>query len=82
MSRKLTLDIPQEFIDLCAEDGTEPETVLRGFIADLCGIVSGQTAPREDGYTSNGSDERDYARRYYERVGYPYWKEWEAPDAL
>lgn len=28
--------------------------------------------PRADGYSSNGSDERDYAEAYYNRVGYPY----------
>lgn len=28
--------------------------------------------PREDGYSSNGSDERMLARQYYDRVGYPY----------
>jgi hypothetical protein len=31
--------------------------------------------PRIDKY-SNGSDERDYARQYYDRVGYPYQAEW------
>jgi hypothetical protein len=47
--------------------------VLTGFIADLCGIVSWASEPRADGYNSNGSDERDMARAYYERVGYPWW---------
>jgi hypothetical protein len=27
--------------------------------------------PRPGGYSSNGSDERDRAEGYYERVGYP-----------
>ena len=50
-----------------------PEVVLRGFIADLCEIISWHSAPRADGYSSNGSDERRMAREYYERVGYPWW---------
>jgi hypothetical protein len=49
-----------------------PEGVLRGFIADLCELVSWAEAPRTDGYASNGSDERRYAMEYYERVGYPW----------
>ena len=51
-----------------------PEIVLRGFIADLTGIMNFVSSPRADGYSSNGSDERDMARAYYERVGYPYLK--------
>lgn len=68
----LTLELPAEFVDLCAADGATPETVLRGFIADLAGIINWARAPRPDGYGSNGSDERDMAQAYYERVGYPY----------
>ena len=71
---KLTLELPPEFIALCAGDGVTPETVLRGFIADLAGIVNWAANPRVDGYSSNGSDERMMARDYYERVGYPYWE--------
>jgi len=76
MKRNLTLKLPDEFLDLCRRDGTDPETVLRGFIADLCEITSWASSPRTDGYSTNGSDERMYARQYYERVGYPYWKEY------
>jgi hypothetical protein len=46
-----------------------PEIVLRGFIADLCGIINWHASPREDGYSSNGSDERRMAQDYYDRVG-------------
>ena len=76
MKRKITLTLPSEFIELCQQDDTTPEQVLRGFISDLCGIVSWAANPRTDGYNSHGSDERDLARAYYERVGYPTWKEW------
>lgn len=70
---RVTLTLPDEFVALCRQDGIDPEFVLRGFIADLCGLISWQNEPRTDGYNSNGSDERTYARQYYERVGYPYW---------
>jgi hypothetical protein len=61
-----------EFLALCEADEVAPETVLRGFIADLCAIRNYASEPREDGYQSNGSDEQMLARQYYERVGYPY----------
>ena len=71
--KRITLDLPPEFIALCRHDGIEPEVVLRGFIADLCRLISWADNPRTDGYCSNGSDERSMAREYYERVGYPWW---------
>jgi len=71
--RKVTLTLPEEFLDLCESDLQKPEAVLRGFIADLAGIVNWQSNPRTDGYSSNGSDECDLAQAYYERVGYPTW---------
>lgn len=80
MKHTLTINLPEEFIALCKEDDTNPETVLRGFIADLCGIMNWAANPREDGYSSHGSDERMRARDYYERVGYPYWKGWRDKD--
>ena len=78
MSRKtkpkpITLALPEEFIALCQRDGVVPDVVLRGFIADLCQIMSWAAEPRTDGYSSNGSDERSMAREYYDRVGYPWW---------
>lgn len=73
MPKEIKLNLPEEFIELCKEDGVEPERVLRGFIADLCQLTSWQSNPRTDGYCDNGSDERMMARQYYERVGYPFW---------
>jgi hypothetical protein len=70
---RITIDLPAEFVELCQADGVKPETVLRGFIADLAGIMNWAANPRADGYSSNGSDERSMARDYYERVGYPWW---------
>jgi hypothetical protein len=66
----ITLALPEEFIALCASDGVTPEQVLRGFIADLAGIMNWAASPRADGYSS---DERSMAREYYDRVGYPWW---------
>ncbi len=74
MRRNVTLRLPDEFMSICVEDGIDPETVLRGFVADLAAIISwADNPPRTDGYNSNGSDERSKARDYYERVGYPWW---------
>lgn len=80
--RKVTIDLPDEFLELCDFDRTDPVRVLRGFIGDLCRIISWQSEPRLDGYNSNGSDEREYARAYYDRVGYPYQGEWLRENAL
>ncbi len=65
--RRLALNLPPEFIALCKGDGTTPAVVLRGFIADLCGLGL-VTWARHDGYGSNGSDERMMARAYYDRA--------------
>jgi hypothetical protein len=75
---RLNIKLPKEFIELCAQDSVNPEIVLRGFIADLCGIQNwvhpdpsqGRFPRPRDGYQSNGSDERLLAREYYERVGH------------
>ena len=69
----ITVALPEEFLALCASDGVAPDVVLRGFIADLAGIMNWAANPRADGYSSNGSDERRMAMEYYERVGYPWW---------
>jgi hypothetical protein len=42
--------------------------VLRGFVADLCDLQNPVARPREDGYSSNGSDERLLAQAYFERA--------------
>ena len=70
----VTIELPTELVELCKRDQVKPETVLRGFIADLCGIINWAHSPREDRYGSNGSDEREMARAYYDRVGYWYWR--------
>lgn len=64
----IVLDLPPEFVDLCSTKGISVEQVLRGFIADLCGLQNYLDEPREDGYSSNGSDERHMAHDYFERA--------------
>ncbi len=66
MKRKITLQLPTEFVELCERDLTTPEDVLRGFIGDLSGFISW----RLDGFHSNGLDARRCAQTYYEQVGY------------
>jgi hypothetical protein len=64
----LVIDIPREFIDLCEKFRLHPKTVVRGFIADLCELMNWAYCPREDDYSSNGSDERRMAQLYFERA--------------
>jgi hypothetical protein len=64
MAQNLKIVLPTEFVALCQSDGVAPADVLIGFMADLCHLAG-----------SNGSDERQYAQAYYDRVGYPYWKD-------
>jgi hypothetical protein len=66
--RELRLAIPREFLDLCQEYSLAPATALRDFIADVCALYNFHALPREDGYCSQGSDERQFARLYWERA--------------
>lgn len=67
-TRAEEIPIPPEFIRICEEIGTDPVDVLRGFIADLCGLQNDAARPRADGFSSNGSDEREMADTYFERA--------------
>lgn len=64
----LTLDVPSEFVDLCTQFRATPVEVLRGFIADAADLKNFMAAPRADGYSSNGSDERTMAYDYIQRA--------------
>ncbi len=59
--KMIELEIPLEFVDLCAEIGQDPMQVLHGFIADLCHL---RTSP----FVTNGSDERMMAGQYFSRT--------------
>lgn len=65
-SNHLTLELPPQFIALCNADNVSPESVLRGFIADLAGIECWESST--GCYFNNGSDERRLAVGYYERA--------------
>jgi hypothetical protein len=75
---QLRLGIPDELIDLCAEHKLKPQEVLHGFIADLCEIRNPASAPRPDGLSSHGSDERNMAWAWFDRAGYTWRKSGEA----
>jgi len=77
---KVTIQLPEEFLELCNYDMVCPARILRGFIADLCGIINWASSPRTDRYSCSGSDEREFARQYYDRVGYPYEAQWLRDD--
>ena len=64
----LEIELPREFIDLCARRGVTPMRVLRAYVADLCELINWFRCPREDGYSSNGSDERMYAQMHFHRT--------------
>lgn len=68
-SNAITLELPPEFVRLCEIDGIDPTLMLRGFIADVCGITGWVQVPRPDGYASHGSDEVRMAREYFWRAG-------------
>ena len=68
MSESVTIELPDEFLELCQRYEQSPESVLRNFIADATGIISDYDKPRPDGYSSQGSDEREIAQAYLERA--------------
>jgi hypothetical protein len=67
-TEQVKIDVPPEFFALCERNGLKVEQVLRGFIADVCGLQNYIVEPREDGYGSNGSDERMMASDYFQRA--------------
>lgn len=67
-TQPVQIDVPPEFFELCDSRGIEVEQALRAFIADLCELHNYIVQPREDGYSSNGSDERHLANEYFDRA--------------
>jgi hypothetical protein len=64
----LALPLPREFLDYCHGRKLTPATVLRSFIGDLCVLSSPFERPREDGYTSSGSDACELANAYFKHA--------------
>lgn len=67
-TQPVEIEVPPEFYELCEEYGVTVDLVLRGFIADVCSLSNSTALPREDSYSSNGSDERDMAADYFNRA--------------
>jgi hypothetical protein len=65
--RSVTLNLPNEFIELCKYDMVCPVAVLREFIADVCSISQLGCDP-SDRYLCNLSEDRDRAKAYYDRL--------------
>lgn len=65
---EVTLRVPPEFVRECRRVQRSPEELLRGFVADAAGIQNYVNCPREDKYSSNGSDERDMAEAWINRA--------------
>lgn len=59
---RVTITLPQPFLDLCEERGVLPAEVLCGLVGDLCGIEDGSV------FQNHGSDERRLAREWFNRV--------------
>jgi hypothetical protein len=68
---KLELILPPEFLEFCARYFVTPETVVKGFIADLC-TGNNSTEAWKMGYITSGSDERDLAEQYFNRCCYEF----------
>lgn len=66
--RKLTIQLPDDFLDLCDYDMVSPEKVLCDFIADLCNITDRQPEHGAENYITNKSGDRDRAQVYYDRI--------------
>lgn len=64
----LTITVPDQFMAFCADNMVNPLDVLCGFVGDLTGSEGGDMGK----CLTNGSDERDLARQYFLRCGYPF----------
>jgi hypothetical protein len=68
---EIDVKFPPEFVALCERDALTPAGVVEQFIRDLCSLPG-----------SSGSDERLYAKLYYDRCGYTMDTETLIPDRL
>jgi hypothetical protein len=67
-TQRVSFELPSEFLHFCSSRKVTPDRVLSTFIADLCKLTNLYACPREDGYTSSGSDERQFALAYFDRT--------------
>ncbi|MDY6947766.1 MAG: hypothetical protein SXG53_18820 [Pseudomonadota bacterium] len=71
----VAIDLPREFRELCRAYRQQPTAVLCAFIADVCALQNFVKCPREDGYCSLGSDERQRAQEYFVRAYGMYFED-------
>lgn len=67
-SESVTLRVPAEFVWECKRYGMSPAEMLQGFACDAAGVMNYNVRPRADGFSSNGSDERDMADEWMHRA--------------
>ncbi len=63
-TEKHVLAIPFEFIELATRMKTDPESILKHFIADACHLQSTPELPRADGFSSRGTESTRKAHDY------------------
>jgi len=71
--KRVSMNLPSEFLELCEARDLDPADVLKGFVADLCEIGAPRGIKASDRHVRencviNGSDERRYARAYFDRT--------------
>jgi len=65
-TRALGLGVPYEFVQFCARLACVQRTCCAALLPTYVRFTTSSRAPREDGYGSNGRDERMLARTYFE----------------
>ena len=63
-TQDIPVAVPLEFFELCSRMRTDPETVLKGFIADVCSLASTPELPRADANMNHGTEAKRKARDY------------------
>jgi len=67
-TKRLELDIPNDFLARCEQALCDPQLVLKAFISDLCSLSSQFERPREDGYSNNGPAAIELANHYFKQT--------------
>jgi hypothetical protein len=68
LAKTITVEIPEEFSELCDFDMVAPERVLCGFIADVCGTSFREVAATPEMYRSGCFEDCKQAKIYYDRA--------------
>jgi len=68
VAKTITIEIPEEFSELCAQDTVTPKAVLCAFIADVCSISFRQTDIPSETYSCGGFEDGKQAKKYYDQV--------------